>query len=129
MGGLSARRAAERFDVGTATAIVWVRRFREGGELVARRQGKPRGLRLDPHADYLLGLLEQTPDLTLAELAATLERERGVRVSLATVWTFLDRHAMTFKKRRRMQPSSNGRTSRQPDRDGSRSSPVSIGAS
>ncbi|SER33383.1 Winged helix-turn helix, partial [Azotobacter beijerinckii] len=50
MGGLSARQAAERFDVGTATAIVWVRRFREGGELVARRQGKPRGLRLDPHA-------------------------------------------------------------------------------
>ncbi|WP_373878200.1 helix-turn-helix domain-containing protein, partial [Azotobacter vinelandii] len=39
MGGLSARQAAERFDVGTATAIVWVRRFREGGELVARRQG------------------------------------------------------------------------------------------
>ncbi|WP_416135572.1 IS630 family transposase [Azotobacter chroococcum] len=99
MGGLSARQAAERFDVGTATAIVWVRRFREGGELVARRQGKPRGLRLDPHADYLLGLLEQTPDLTLAELAATLERERGIRVSLATVWTFLDRHGMTFKKK------------------------------
>ncbi|WP_423220318.1 IS630 family transposase [Azotobacter chroococcum] len=99
MGGLSARQAAERFDVGTATAIVWVRRFREDGELVARRQGKPRGLRLDPHADYLLGLLEQTPDLTLAELAATLERERGIRVSLATVWTFLDRHGMTFKKK------------------------------
>ncbi|MFD2405766.1 IS630 family transposase [Azorhizophilus paspali] len=98
MGGLSARQAAERFDIGTATAIVWVRRFREGGELVARRQGKPRGLRLDPHAHYLLGLLEQTPDLTLAELAATLERERGIRVSLATVWTFLDRHGMTFKK-------------------------------
>ncbi|MFC3358909.1 IS630 family transposase [Azotobacter chroococcum] len=99
MGGLSARQAAERFDVGTATAIVWVRRFREGGELVARRQGKRRGLRLDPHADYLLGLLEQTPDLTLAELAATLERERGIRVSLATVWTFLDRHGMTFQKK------------------------------
>ncbi|WP_394542937.1 IS630 family transposase [Azorhizophilus paspali] len=99
MGGLSARQAAERFDIGTATAIVWVRRFREGGELVARRQGKPRGLRLDPHAHYLLGLLEQTPDLTLAELAATLERERGIRVSLATVWTFLDRHGMTFKKK------------------------------
>ncbi|WP_425278150.1 IS630 family transposase [Azotobacter salinestris] len=99
MGGLSARQAAERFDVGTATAIVWVRRFREGGELVARRQGKPRGLRLDPHVDYLLGLLEQPPDLTLAELAATLERECGIRVSLATIWTFLDRHGMTFKKK------------------------------
>ncbi|MFD2407841.1 winged helix-turn-helix domain-containing protein [Azorhizophilus paspali] len=96
--GLSARQAAERFDVGTATAIVWGRRFREGGELVARRQGKPRSLRLDPHVHYLLGLREQIPDLTLAELAAPLERERGVRVSLATVWRFLDRHAMTFKK-------------------------------
>ncbi|ACO79418.1 transposase of insertion sequence ISRm10-1, orfA protein [Azotobacter vinelandii CA] len=127
MGGLSARQAAERFDVGTATAIVWVRRFREGGELVARRQGKPRGLRLDPHADYLLGLLEQPPDLTLAELAATLERERGIRVSLAMVWTFLDRHDMTFKKRPRRRPSSSGRTFRQPDRSGS--NPVLTGAS
>ncbi|SFX87781.1 Transposase, partial [Azotobacter vinelandii] len=125
--GLSARQAAERFDVGTATAIVWVRRFREGGELVARRQGKPRGLRLDPHADYLLGLLEQPPDLTLAELAATLERERGIRVSLAMVWTFLDRHDMTFKKRPRRRPSSSGRTFRQPDRSGS--NPVLTGAS
>ncbi|MFD2404800.1 IS630 family transposase [Azorhizophilus paspali] len=97
MGGLSARQAAERFDIGTATAIVWVRRFREGGSS-SPADGKPRGLRLDPHAHYLLGLLEQTPDLTLAELAATLERERGIRVSLATVWTFLDRHGMTFKK-------------------------------
>ena len=58
-GGLSARQAAERFGVGVLTAIVWVRRYRESGEAVARRQGKPRGSRLDAHGALQLGMTEQ----------------------------------------------------------------------
>lgn len=46
------------FGVGVSTAIVWVRRFRANGEATARRQGKPRGSRLDAHADFILTLVE-----------------------------------------------------------------------
>jgi transposase len=45
-GGLSARQAAEGFGVGVSTAIVWVRRAR-AGERTARRQGQPKGSKLD----------------------------------------------------------------------------------
>ena len=38
LSGLPARQAAVRFGVGIATAIVWVRRARESGERMARRQ-------------------------------------------------------------------------------------------
>jgi transposase len=39
LAGLSARGAAERFGIGLATAIVWVRRARQTGERKARKQG------------------------------------------------------------------------------------------
>ena len=62
--GTSARAAAERFGIGVATAIVWVRRAREG-ERTARRQGQPKRSKLDAHGDYLLALIEAEPDITL----------------------------------------------------------------
>ncbi len=55
--GLSARQAAARFGVGILTAIVWVRRYRQSGEAVARRQGQRRGSRLDAHQGFILGLV------------------------------------------------------------------------
>lgn len=45
--GLPARHAADRFGIGIATAIVWVRRARETGERMARPQGQPRRSKLD----------------------------------------------------------------------------------
>ena len=61
--GSSARAAADRFGVGIATAIVWTRRAREG-ERSARKQGQPMRSKLDPHRDYLLGLIGAEPDVT-----------------------------------------------------------------
>ena len=99
--GMSARQAAERFGVGVSTAIVWVRRFRESGEAVARPQGKPLGSRLDAHADFILRLAAAgAKDISLAEIAERLASERGVNVGITSVWTFLDRHGLTFKKNR-----------------------------
>lgn len=106
--GASARQAAERFGVGISTSIVWVRRYRQSGEAVARRQGKPRGSRLDAHKDFILALVEAgTKDITLAEIAERLQAERGVSIGVTSVWTFLDRHGLTYKKRPPTRKSSN----------------------
>ena len=75
--GTSARAAAERFGIGVATAIVWVRRAREG-ERRARPQGQPRRSKLDPHRNYLVGLIAAEPDLTIAEMQERLRSEAGV---------------------------------------------------
>lgn len=99
LAGLSARGAAERFGIGEATAIVWVRRARQTGERKARKQGQPRRSKLDAHRDYLLGLIEATPDMTISELLERLLTERGVKASRALLWVFLDRLGLTFKKR------------------------------
>jgi len=110
LAGMPARHAATRFGVGIATAIVWVRRARESGERTARRQGPPKRSKLDPHRDFLLGLIAATPDMTLKEMQERLA-ERGVVASSGTIWTFLDRAGLTFKKRPSMPRSRIGQTS------------------
>ncbi|MEG4641689.1 IS630 family transposase, partial [Paracoccus sp. APAP_BH8] len=50
------------------------------------------------HAAFIPGLIEKTPDITLAEIGERLAGERGVRVAPSTVWLFLDRRGITFKK-------------------------------
>ena len=98
-GGASARGAAARFGVGAATAIVWVRRWRETGERTARRQGNPGGSKLDAHEGFLLGLIEAQRDITLEEMRARLLAERGVSAGVGTLWRFFDLRAITVKKR------------------------------
>src|SRR3982751_1744733 len=97
--GTSARQAAVRFDVGVSTAIKWVERLRDSGERSARRQGRRPGSKLDAHRDYLLAVIEAAPDATIEELQRRLVEEKGVRASTGTIWTFLDRCGLTFKKK------------------------------
>jgi len=108
--GLSTREAARRFRIGIATAGTWYRRYRQTGETVARKQGQPSRSKLDPHEDFLLGLIEAAPDITLSEMVERLAVERGVRTVPSTVWGFFAKRGITFKKRRRMRANSNGRT-------------------
>ena len=105
LSGTPARHAAVRFGIGIATAIRWVRRARETGKRTAHRQGQPRRSKLDPQRDYVLGLVAETPDMTISEMLERLASDCGVRASRATLWTFLDRCGLTFKKSPHTRPS------------------------
>lgn len=122
---LSARAAAARFGVGIATAIVWVRRARETGSRAARLRGQPKGSKLDAHREAILGWIDEKDDITIAEIREKLAAERGVSAGVGTVWTFLDRCGLTFKKRPRMPASRTGQTSRVSAKRGSTASPNS----
>lgn len=102
--GMSCRAAACRFGVAASTAVKLVRRWRDTGATAPRPQGGDRrSNRIEAHAGEILGLIAQTVDITLSEIAAHLERERGERFAPSTIWRFLDRHAQTFKKNRACQ--------------------------
>lgn len=104
-GGLSCRQAAERFGVSAASAVRWAALQRRTGDVTPGLQGGDRRSRhIEVHADLILGLVEETPDITLTELRARLG-EQGIGVGLATLWRFFDRRRITVKKRRRMPPS------------------------
>ncbi len=99
-GGLSRRRAAAHFGVGVSTAVTWYRRYRETGELAARKQGQPGGSKLDAHEAFILALVRERPDISLAEIAGHLAEKQSVSACPATVWYFLDRRGISFKKNR-----------------------------
>ena len=111
LSGTSARQAAERFGIGIATAIRWVRQARETGDRKPGRQGHPRRSILDPHRDYILDLVETTPDMTISEMLERLAEDKGVSASRATLWKFLDRCGLTFKKSPHTRRSKTGPTS------------------
>jgi transposase len=96
--GLSTREAARRFRIGIATAGHWYRRYRETGETVARKQGQPSGSKLDPHEAFILRLIEETPDITLAEIAEKVASEHRVGAVASTVWMSSTGAALRSKK-------------------------------
>jgi transposase len=97
--GRSLRQAARQFAVAASTAIGWVKRLCIEGERGARRQGRRRGSKLDPHREFLLAQLSDEPDLTIEKMREILLEERGVSASVGTIWAFLDRADRTFKKK------------------------------
>lgn len=102
-GSVSARAAARRFSIGGSTAGSWCRHWRKTGSYEALPRGGRAGSILDAHEAFLLGLIAEQADITLAEMVKRLEGERSLRVDPSTIWYFLHRRGITFKKRQRMR--------------------------
>jgi len=100
LGGLTRRKAAARFGVGVSTAVKWYQRYRDTGEIAARKQGQPGGSKLDAHEAFILALVRERADISLAEIAARLAEKRAVSACPATVWYFFERRGISFKKNR-----------------------------
>ena len=95
--GASRREAAEWFDVSPSSAVKWMQRQQETGSVAA----KPSGGSISPlqaHADFLLRLIAERPDLTLDEIVAAM-RKRRIAGSRSAVWRFFERHNISFKKK------------------------------
>ena len=101
--GSSRRGAAARFGVSVSSAIRCFDVKLAPGRAAPRdypRGGDRRSGRIEGAAAFLLAKVEETPDITLAELQALL-KERDLSVGTgSTVWRFFDRHGISFKKNR-----------------------------
>jgi len=103
--GMSRRGAAERFGVSVASAVRWVEAVRTTGSVKAKPQGgDTRSHRIEAFSAVILAAVAAQKDISLVELAELLRTEHGASFGASTVWRCLDRHGMTFKKRR-TQPS------------------------
>jgi len=110
-GGMSSRAAARRYAIGESTAGAWHRRWRATGSFRPGRQGNPGGSLLDAHEVFILELVNETVDISLAEIAERLVAEREVTVDPSTIWYFFRRRAITYKKRQHMPQSRIATTS------------------
>jgi transposase len=96
--GSSIRAAARRFAVSPSAAIKLMQRVRATGSPAPARVGGHRRRLLAPHERDLRRLVESSPDITLAELQAQLERRLRVRAGLSTIHNALRRIGLRHKK-------------------------------
>jgi transposase len=99
-GGSSIRAAARRFAVSPSAAIKLMQRVRATGSAAPERYGGYRRPLLEPHEADLRRLVEATPDITLAEIQAELQRRVGVVTALSTIHYALRRIGLRHKKSR-----------------------------
>ena len=93
---------AELFDVSVASVVKWSQRCRATGSAAPKPMGGKRPYLLEAERAWLLARLAEKPDLTLHALLAELA-ERDVVVSCDTLWRFLKREGISFKKNRLRQ--------------------------
>jgi transposase len=123
--GMSCRAAAERFGIAPSAAVKWRRLWLETGSVAPREQGgDKRSGRIEALGSAILAMVEETPDITLVEIAERLAREHGERFAPSTVHRFFRRHGWSFKKSLATPASRIARTSLRRARPGLRSSPI-----
>lgn len=113
--GMSRRQAAARFRVSPSSAIRWAELNDETGGVSPRPRGGKSRSPLEPHASWLLELVAQDADLTLAEIGRRLLERLRVGTTEASIRRFFKRHRISFKKnsaRRRAGASGRGRGAR-----------------
>jgi transposase len=94
--GASRRAAADDYGISPSVVIIWVQRFEETGSVAP----KPSGGSISPleaHAEFVLGLIRDKPDMTLEEIVAAM-RKRRIAGSRTAVWRFFARRNISFKK-------------------------------
>jgi len=95
--GETCRSVAARFGVAVSTVVKWSQRYRATGSVAPGKVGGHRKPVLEAHRAFLRERISRTPHLTLHKLKDELA-ERGIIVSLNTIWTFLRREGLRFKK-------------------------------
>jgi Transposase and inactivated derivatives len=97
--GESVRVIAQALSISPSSVVKWSQRFRATGSAAAGKMGghRPRVL-IGAHAGFLRQRIAQG-DFTLRSLVAELAG-RGLKVDYRTVWTFVHREGLSFKKNR-----------------------------
>lgn len=96
--GDSCRAVAARFEVAVSTVVKWSQLYRRTGSVAPGKVGGHRRRVLEPHRAFVVERLRQEPHLTLHRLKDELAA-RGIAVSHNTVWLFLRREGLRFKKK------------------------------
>jgi transposase len=96
--GHSRHEAAARFKTSVSFAVNLMRLWRETGSVEPRPRGGFRHGKLGPHKDFILAAVAARSDITMAELAETLEKAKNVKVDPSRLSKFLIACGLSFKK-------------------------------
>ena len=104
-GGMSCHEVADLYGIVPSTVVKWTQRLRQTGSPAAKPMGGKRPFLLQEQRDWLLARIREKPDLTLHALLAELAEHRRIVVACDTLWRFLRREGISFKKNAARQPA------------------------
>jgi transposase len=96
--GHSRREAAARLKTAASSAVNVLKRWKETGSVEPRPRGGFRHGKLRPHREFILGIVEKRPDITMSELAEELLAAKGVGIDPSNLSKFLIGCGLSFKK-------------------------------
>ena len=98
--GLCAAAAGKTLLLSRATAARWGKKVRDGADIEPLPSGPRKGSgKLEPFLPFFVELIEQDPDITLAELQAALLTAHDMKCSSSGIDGLLRRHGYTYKKK------------------------------
>ena len=97
--GMTCRAAGERFAVSHSAVIKIVRQFVETDAIDPQKVGGSRKPVLVKCYDMVRAIVDETPDLTLAQIADEIVARGGPKVGKSTVDRTLTRLDLRFKKK------------------------------
>ena len=97
LAGEPIRSVAARFGVGVSCVPRWTARYRKTGSVAPGKVGGHRPWLLASHRALVLELVRKTPHLTIDRLRDLLAAE-GIVVCRDTIWRYLKREGLSFKK-------------------------------
>ena len=124
LAGEPIRQVAARFGVSVSSVPKWVARYRATGSVAPGKVGGHRPWLLEPHRELVHRLVGETPHLSIDRLRDLLAAA-GIVVSRDTIWRFLRREGLSFKKKLCSRLSRRGQRSPASGRAGRRSSATS----
>ncbi len=97
--GESVRSVAAALSIGASSVVKWSQRFRATGSVAPGQMGGHRPRVIAGEQAVWLRQRIAVSDFTLRGLVAELA-ERGLKVDYRTVWSFVHREDLSFKKNR-----------------------------
>ena len=97
LAGEPIRSVAARFGVGVSCVPRWTARYRRTGSVAPGKVGGHRPWLLASHRALVLALIRKTPHLTIDRLRDLLAAE-GIAVCRDTIWRYLKRQGLSFRK-------------------------------
>jgi transposase len=113
--GATREEAAERFGVSLSSVGRFLRLERETDSISPAKFGGYKRYALATHEDLVRRLLQQQPDITLAELRAKLAKHK-ITVGQTSIFRFLQHLNWTFKKKPARGRARSARHSRRAQR-------------
>ncbi len=92
------RDIAKRLGVGKTFVASCLNRFRLEKVSTSKRQGGYKVSKLSEHRSAIKAWIREDKNITIDDMVSKAKEELGIKIGRMTIWDWLDKNKLTFKK-------------------------------